>query len=223
MTDLGLAVEKILSQRKEVPWDRGLLVGITGIDGSGKGYLTEKMVQRLREHDVKAAGISVDGWLNLPSKRFNPENPAEHFYGHAIRFEEMFGQLIEPLIRSRSCRLVADFTEETATRYRKHIYHFENIDVVVLEGIFLLKPEYRRYFDLTFWTDCTFETALERALQRRQEGQSASETIQAYQTIYFPAQQIHFARDSPKEVADVILVNDLRINRSTGIEAHLPS
>ena len=55
------------------------------------------------------------------------------------------------------------------------------------------------------------ETALERALQRGQEGLSPAETIRAHKTIYFPAQRLHFARDNPRAVADMILCNDPRL------------
>jgi uridine kinase len=48
----------------------------------------------------------------------------------------------------------------------------EEVDIIVLEGIYLLKHAYRHYFDLAFWVECTFETALQRALQRGQEGAS---------------------------------------------------
>jgi hypothetical protein len=51
-------------------------------------------------------------------------------------FEKMFSRLIDPLVRDGSMRLLADFTEETATAYRKHLYSFEGVDVVLLEGIF---------------------------------------------------------------------------------------
>jgi uridine kinase len=34
------------------------------------------------------------------------------------------------------------------------------------------------------------------------------ETIRAYQTIYFPAQLIHFALDAPREAADTVIDND---------------
>ena len=98
MTDVASAVEAILARRKAVPRTRSVLTGITGIDGSGKGYVTEHLAARLRERGVRVTAINVDGWLNLPSRRFSPVNPAEHFYGHAIRFEEMFARLVLPLI-----------------------------------------------------------------------------------------------------------------------------
>src|SRR5262249_16161084 len=130
---------------------------------------------------------------------------------NAIRFDEMFEELILPLKENRTHSLTADFTEETAVEYRKHDYRFENIDVVLLEGIYLFKPAYRNSFDLALWIECTFETALDRALLRNQEALSPDETVRAYETIYFPAQQIHFEKDVPKETVDLIIVNDPRI------------
>jgi uridine kinase len=209
--DIREAVTAIRAERDSVPPWRSVLIGVTGIDGSGKGYVTEKIVAQLQDEGVRAVPINVDGWLNLPHWRFNPDNPAEHFYRHAIRFDEMFQQLILPLKVNRRICLVADFTEETATGYRKHTYEFQDVDVIVLEGIFLLKPAYRRHFDLSIWVDCTFETALERAVQRAQEGLPPAEMIRAYHTTYFPAQKIHMARHNPRGAADLIIHNDPRI------------
>jgi uridine kinase len=210
-TDIISAAGLILAKRAEVPAERSVLVGITGIDGSGKGYVTGKLVAQLQDQGVRVAAIGVDGWLNLPPRRFNPSNPAEHFFDHALRFEELFDRLILPLQARRSRRIVMDYTEETATEYRKHTYDFQDIDIIVLEGIYLLKRAYRGSFDLSFWVDCTFETALERAVQRSQEDLSPEETIRAYHTIYFPAQRLHFARDNPRAAASAIIPNDPRI------------
>jgi len=188
------------------------LCGISGIDASGKGYVSNLIVEQLCAKGVHAVNLGVDGWLNLPHVRFNADNPAEHFYLHAIRFEEMFEQLVLPLRDNRSHQAVVDYTEETATAYRKQEYCFRNVDVIVLEGVFLLSRAYRHWFDVSIWVDCGFETALERALARGQEGLTSDETIRAYQTIYFPAQRIHFLRDDPRAAADAVFRNDSRLS-----------
>jgi uridine kinase len=159
-----------------------------------------------------AAVLHADGWLHLPQTRFRAVDPPGHFYRHAFRFDEMFERLVLPLGKNRSVGLEADFTEETATAYRKHLYEFANVDVAVVEAIFLFNREYRRHFDLAVWIDCTFEAALERALARAQEGLPPDETTKAYRELYFPAQEIHTRRDRPRDTADVILVNDPRLS-----------
>jgi uridine kinase len=208
------ALELILTRRRALDSSRALLVGISGIDGSGKGHIMAQLAARLGERALRVAALSVDGWLNLPSVRFNAANPAEHFYRHAVRFDEMFNQLVLPLRDWRRSRLEMDYTEETAVEYRRQSYTFQEIDIVLLEGIFLLKRNHRQHFDLTFWIDCTFETALERAIQRSQEGLPPGETLRAYETIYFPAQRIHLAKDGPREAASVVIPNDPRLSKA---------
>lgn len=210
MIDINQVVTATLKKREDVPLDNAALIAITGIDGSGKGFVTKQIVNSLKQRGAKVISINIDGWLNLPHIRYNPDNPAEHFYQYAIRFEEMFERLILPLKANRRVHLVADYVEETASEYRKQNYDFEDIDIIVLEGIFLLKREFRKHYDLTFWLDCTFETALERAIKRSQEGLPPEETIRAYETIYFPAQKIHFELDNPQTGADFIINNDTR-------------
>lgn len=208
MTGLGEVTRKILERRATVSSSRCLLVGISGIDGSGKGYIAKQLEAHLALHGVIPATLNVDGWLNLPAKRFAPNAPAANFYQNAIRFDEFFTRLVMPLRDQRGVHLVADFAEETASHYRQHIYDFKDVSVVLVEGIFLFKPQYRGYFDLAIWIDCSFPTALARAISRAQEGLPPANTIAAYETIYFPAQRIHLALDQPREKADLIFENN---------------
>jgi uridine kinase len=211
--DLARATDLTLAGRRQALAGHSLLVAITGIDGSGKGYVTERVERRLRAEGVTVAAVNIDGWLELPSRRFDPRRPAEHFYERGIRFGDLFRQLVLPLRAHRTLRLTADLADATdAETYRRHTYEFRDIDVVLLDGIFLLKRDLRGHFDLSFWIDCTFATALERALRRGQEGLSPVETVRAYETIYFPAQRIHFERDAPREAATAVIANDPRLS-----------
>ena len=208
MRTIDELTKQILRRRATVPETRCLLVGVSGIDGCGKGYVARQLEARLALYGVIPAIVNVDGWLNLPERRFDQSYPAENFYENAIRFDQFFTQLVIPLRDRRNVHLVADFTEETASQYREHTYDFKDVSVILVEGIFLFKREYRTHFDLAIWVDCSFPTALARAIDRAQEGLSAAKTIAAYETIYFPAQRIHLNHDNPRENADLVFEND---------------
>jgi uridine kinase len=199
---------RIIAARLAIPATRALLVGISGIDGSGKGYISGKLAGDLVAVSINAALISADDWLNLPNACLNAQDYAEHFYKHAIRFDEMFERLIIPLRDHREVDVLADSGDAKATVYREDRYVFCNIDVVLLEGIFLFKPGYREYFDLKIWIECSFQNALRRAIARGQEGLPPAETQNAFETIYFPAQRIHLDRDDPRKAADIVFAND---------------
>lgn len=205
MNDLGELADSIIAKRREIDASRALLVGISGIDASGKGFVASQLAERLANLNV--AVINVDGWLNLPNVRFTDADHGRHFYENAFRLEEMFESLILPLKQDRSIDITADLAEETATKFRPLNYVFDNIDIILLEGIFIFKKPYVDHFDRRIWVECSFLTALKRAVARSQEGLSSNETIAAYEKIYFPAQRLHNDVDSPKFTADIIFLN----------------
>jgi len=211
MPEVEPMAKRVEEARRRVPAQRAVLAAVSGIDGSGKGFVAAQLAATLSARGLRVATLNVDGWLNLPQVRFDASDPAQHFYRHAIRFDEMFAQLVEPLRDRRSVDVEVDFAEETATAFRPERYVFRDIDAIVVEGILLLKRELQPRYDVSFWLECSFETALERALARGQEHLSREETVRAYLTTYFPAQEIHLARDDPRRAASAIVVNDARL------------
>ena len=209
ISTLQTIVDEILDARSSIPSQRSLLTAISGIDAGGKGYFAERLAGALQATGARAVAISVDSWLNI--QRFDSSNPAEHYYHNSIRFEEMFAQTILPLRDHRSLRIEIDYAEETSTEYERRTYQFEDVDIILLEGIYLLKRGLLAHYDLTIWIECSFETALERAISRGQEGLPPEETTRDYRTIYNPAQEIHFQRDNPKAGATLVVNNDERL------------
>lgn len=204
-------VGKVRACHAALARSRALLAGISGIDGAGKGWVARRLALDLEESGLRVAVLGADLWLNLPPVRFSPARPGEHFYRHALRLEELLAQAVLPLRAHRRLDLVFDAVEETATTFRPERWTFADVDVIVLEGIFLFKRELRSHYDLALWLECSWETALERALARGQEGLPPEQTVHAYATIYFPAQRLHLERDAPRTSADLVLFNDPRV------------
>ena len=119
----------------------------------------------------------------------------------------MFDRLIPPLRDHRSITVEMDYAHEKAGEFCRHTYQFEEVDIIVLEGIFLFKREYADHFDQKIWIECTFDVVLERAIERSQEGLPPQETVRAYETIYFPGQRLHFDIDRPRDSADFTFNN----------------
>jgi uridine kinase len=215
---LSQAVQMIEAKRGQVGSSRSLLVAVSGIDGSGKGYVTARMIDTLRTQGVNAVSINLDPWHTPIATRLRRPNAAQNFYERAFRFDELFALLIEPLRCSRSVFLTVELTRLPENDWTMQTYDFNDVDVIVLEGIFLLKREWRGRYDLAFWVDCSFEAALERAIGRNQEGLPTEQIVEDYHTIYFPAQRIHLTRDLPVASADGVIANDA-VDRARGARA----
>jgi uridine kinase len=210
---LQAVADEVLDARRSVPAGRSALVAVSGIDAGGKGYFTGRLVPALQEQGVRAIAINADAWLNID--RFDPFDPPEHYYYHSIRFGEMFDGTVFPLRDRRSLQVEMDYAEETSTDYERRNYEYEDVDVIILEGIYLLKRAFQAYYDLSIWIDCGFETALERALARGQEGLPPDETTRDYRDIYNPAQELHFRKDNPQAIATLLINNDARLGEVT--------
>jgi uridine kinase len=185
------------------------VVGISGIDGSGKGYVASKVYADLIAEGLSCALVGIDGWLQPPSQRFSQQSPAQHFYDKGFRFDEMQQQLYDPLCRFGRVDVVVKHANPTDSEEMvEYHYQIDHPDVIIFEGIFLFQDRFT--FDYSVWVECSYETALERALNRNQEGVSDERIKQDYRTIYFAAQKIHLETDHPRDRCDFIYLNDDR-------------
>src|SRR6266581_4034557 len=97
--------------------DHIFTVAISGIDASGKGYITKLLEDELRSNGLKIASINLDPWQNPISVRLQKENAAENFYQNVFRWNDMFDQLIIPLRRNGSIQLSSRLINTHADEY----------------------------------------------------------------------------------------------------------
>ncbi len=71
---------------------------------------------------------------------------------------------------------------------------------VVVDGVFLLRPELRDLWDFTILLDAPFELRLERAKARGEE-----DVERRYRARYQPAWELHVRECDPAAFADVVL------------------
>ncbi len=88
MTELSTIVAEIASRRAAHPPGMAMLLGLSGIDGCGKGYISARLIEALSARRLRASVIPADGWLNLPPVRFDANRPAEYFYENALHLDE---------------------------------------------------------------------------------------------------------------------------------------
>lgn len=185
-----------------------MLVAISGIDASGKGYIGARFADSIHNAGYKVALLGIDPWQNLPHVRISQENPGEHFYHNAVRQTEMFEKLVLPLKERGSITLCAQVVEHTSEQFWLRDYRYQDIDIILLEGIFLFQSQWMPHYDCSVWIQCSEQLALQRALKRNQEGLESSELIAEYHSIYFPAQKYHQQKDNPQQLADFLLINE---------------
>lgn len=184
-------------------------VAISGIDASGKGVIAAALKNLLEENNLTVALLNIDDWQMPKSISFLKEKAAENFYHNSFRWNAFFNSLLTPLQKGRSVNVTANLIDIKDDKVYSKQYSFKMIDIILVEGIFLLMKDTSSFFDYKIWIDCSFETGLQRAIARNQEGLLPEQLIHHYNTVYYPAQLFHFKKDMPLAAADFIFNNDI--------------
>ena len=192
-------------------------VAISGIDASGKGFISKLLENKLQNDGLKVANINLDPWQNPLTVRLQEKNGAKNFYERVFRWNDVFEQLIIPLKQSGSIQLTAPLIRTHADEYYSFNFDYSSIDILLIEAIFLFQNRYLPYYDLKIWIDCSFETGMKRAIDRNVERLDKTTLAHDYDTYYYPAQHYHFGKDQPRSCADIIYCND----ELSGIVGHM--
>jgi uridine kinase len=171
------------------------VVAISGIEGSGKRELTEKIAAALRLDGLNVAVVHTDDWEASKDVRFNIMNSPEEYYLNAYRFDEMFENLILPLKLFGSIKTSVNLDD--AESPRQVDYNFENIDIILIEGVYLLQEAYLDLYDYSCWVKSNFDTARKRLHEQVNIEESQEALVNLFELLIKPAGQYHLYADDP--------------------------
>jgi uridine kinase len=159
-------------------------VAIDGIDASGKTTLADELASALRRRGREVVRVSVDTFLRPRAERYrrgelSPEGYYHDSFDYAALRETIGGALA---------------TQEA---------------ILLVDGVFLLRPELVEQWDLRIFVSVEPDEALRRALERDTTlFGSREEAERRYRLRYQPGQRLYFAEARPLDAADIVVVND---------------
>ena len=171
------------------------VIAISGIEGSGKRELTEKIADALKLDGLNVAVIHTDDWEASKDIRFNIMNSPEEYYLNAYRFDEMFEELILPLKLFGSIKTSVNLDD--AESPRQVDYHFEDVDIILIEGVYLLQEAYLDLYDYSCWVKSNFEAAFKQLSEKNNIEQSQEALVNLFEMLIKPAAQYHLYTDDP--------------------------
>jgi uridine kinase len=191
--------------RRRLPGARSrTLVAIDGPDAAGKTMLADALVDRLDRAVVRA---SVDGFHRPRHERLaRGELSPEGCYRDTFDLDALTTELLDPFAAGSSTVVTAVFDHGRDAVSRTATHEVPAEAVLVVDGVFLLRPELRSRWDVAIHLDVPPETTLERAL-RRDVGAigDAQEVRRRYTARYLPAQELYRAEAAPAAYADLVV------------------
>ena len=204
MTDVESIVAALMSVQSPHP----IRVGIDGFCASGKTTLADALATKLRVAGRRPIRVSADDFQNPPEIRWQlgPDSP-EGFCSFQVNHEALKSVLLEPLGPGGNRKFRSTWFD--VRRSEPNVspeLTADPTDVLLLDGLFLHSEPLRGCFDFTVFIATSFDTCLERALERNQEGVSSrAELAELYRVKYIPGFSLYLSASRPAEQASFVV------------------
>jgi uridine kinase len=186
-------------------------VAIDGVDCAGKTVLANELIAPLTRLDRPVIRVSVDGFHRPRQQRYarGADSP-EGYYHDTTDYAALRREVLDPLGPggTRSYRVATfDFRTEQPVESPTQVAPADA--VLLLDGVFLLRPELADAWDFRIFVRASFATTLDRATRRDGYLFGSVEAItDRYVKRYIPGQRIYLHSARPEDSADVIVIND---------------
>jgi len=186
-------------------------VAIDGVDAAGKTTLADELGALLSRRGRALIRAGVDGFHRPAAERHarGADSPAG-YYHDAFDYPALIGRLLAPLGPGGSlCYRARVFDYRADTAVEEPEARAAADAVLLLDGVFLHRPELLRYWDLSIWLDVEFSVAQARAERRDLDlFGSVGEVRRRYRERYVPGQQLYLNECRPWALATVVVAND---------------
>ena len=201
--------KKLVAQKLMIK-DRCLIVGIDGQGCSGKSTLSQNIKNSLIKSGIKAEVVSIDDFCNKRVIRYSGELPCwkQHYYNN---FDYMkFERDILKEARITGKIEFSDFVLDTLKdEYTKKLdVSLGSEGILIIEGIFIFKNKFKKYYDYSIMLLVEIDEQLRRASKRDVfKNGNLKILLSKYNDRYVPAYKLYEKIDNPYSFVDLIIDN----------------
>jgi uridine kinase len=185
-------------------------VAIDGVDAAGKTTLPDELRPLLEARGRPVLRATIDGFHRPRAERYRrgPTSP-DGYYRDSFDYDALRRELLQPLGPGGS------------GRYRSRVFDLHADEavgdppasapegaVLLLDGVFLLRPELNDLWDFRVVVEVHADEALRRALVRDEDlFGSPDEALRRYRNGCVPGQRLYLDEVDPVSLADVVIEN----------------
>jgi uridine kinase len=195
--------------------DRRIRVAIDGVDGAGKTVLADALAPRVIARGREVIRASVDDFHHPRAVRYaRGRHSPDGFFLDSYDYPAFRRLLLDPLGPAGSGNYIAKhFDHRTDQPVAPRPQQSPSAAALIVDGIFLHRPELRAYWDLSIFLQIGFAVSRERNAAREGTPEALDPDTPANQR-YGAGQQRYLSECAPAQNADIVIdYNDFRAPR----------
>ncbi|PFG07555.1 kinase [Bacillus sp. es.034] len=183
---------------------RPFIVGIDGLGGSGKTTLARNVKQELMLTKCETVILHMDDYIVEKSERYGTGNEEWYEY-YTLQWNiELLRKVLFQRLYGGDDSITLPFYESSADSVVSKLIHLDRVSVVLIEGVFLQRKEWRDFFDYVIFLDCPSELRTERVIGRDTYLGDELARIEKYKRRYWLAEDHYLLHDNPAGQADYV-------------------
>lgn len=178
--------------------NKRLILGIDGLSRSGKTTFVKRFASNLEDMGIQCQVIHIDDHIVERANRYNTgqEEWREYYYMQwDVEWlkEHLFGKLLS------SEQIELPFYDDKLDEQTSRVIHLTGKKVLIVEGVFLMREEWKNYFDFTVYLDCPRDVRFSR------ESAQTQSNIDKFKKRYWKAEDFYLQTAKPAENTDLVI------------------
>lgn len=194
-------INEMLKKINEFDVNKRHVIGIDGLSRSGKTTIVEEVRQCLEKIGRPFYSFHIDDHIVTRKERYNTglEQWYEYYqlqWDTKWLADNFFSKL------SKSVEIVLPYyQDEFDTQIKAKVVLPEN-GIILIEGVFLQREEWKKFFDFMIYLDCP------REVRFRRESIETQKNVSKFRERYWKAEDYYLRKVQPKENVDILIVSD---------------
>ena len=192
-----MSTDELINIMKKHKENRFIL-GIDGLSRSGKTTFVTNLKENMKQESIPFHIFHIDDLIVERNKRYHTgyEEWYEYYY---LQWDiEWLRQKFFQKLQNETKLKLPFYYDDTDTCEMKKV-QIPIVGVIVIEGVFLQRKEWRDFFHYMVYLDCPRETRFLR------ESKKTQKNLSKFENRYWKAEDYYLEMESPKDLADLVI------------------
>ncbi|WBO90444.1 kinase [Bacillus tropicus] len=192
-----MSMSEIINVMKKHKENRFIL-GIDGLSRSGKTTFVTNLKENMKQESIPFHIFHIDDLIVERNKRYHTEYEEWYEYYYLQWDIEWLRQHFFQKLQNETKLKLPFYNDKTDSCEMKKV-QIPIVGVIVIEGVFLQRKEWRDFFHYMVYLDCPRETRFLR------ESKETQKKLSKFENRYWKAEDYYLETESPKDRADLII------------------